>query len=263
MSLELCVLASGSSGNCTLIKSGDFAILIDAGLRARELVRRLEETGTSIEHVRGVCISHEHSDHTAGLAQLASKHGVPVYANRGTIDALMRKDTFKQIPWKVFSTGQAFEIDDVSIEPFSVPHDAYEPVGFIIDQSGVRIGVVSDMGIATSLIRTRLKSCRAVIVEANHDEKLLANAKRPEFLKQRIRGRQGHLSNQAAAELLAEIAGPQLEAAYLAHLSEDCNRPEIAMRTIERQMEKAGHEHVAIHMTYSDKISAVWSLKNS
>jgi phosphoribosyl 1,2-cyclic phosphodiesterase len=114
------------------------------------------------------------------------------------------------------------------------------------------------MGMATALIRERLKTCRAVVVEANHDEQLLRNAKRPEFLKQRILGRQGHLSNRAATELLTEIAGPHLEAVFLAHLSEDCNKAEIAMHTVRTGLNKAGHTHVNIHLTYPDQPSAVW-----
>jgi phosphoribosyl 1,2-cyclic phosphodiesterase len=110
----------------------------------------------------------------------------------------------------------------------------------------------------TGVVRTRLAACRAVVVEANHDEKLLQEAKRPEYLKQRIRGRQGHLSNRAAAELLAEVAGPALEAVFLAHLSEDCNRPELARKTVCAALERAGQGHVAVHLTHADRISAVW-----
>jgi len=259
MGIEMCVLASGSSGNCTLIKNTKSAILIDAGLSAKELIRRMDTAGVSPDMVKGICISHEHSDHTAGIAQLASRHNIPIYANRGTSEALVRQPMFQEMACRIFTTGQLFEIDGFNIEPFSVPHDALEPVGFAVSLGDVRVGVVTDMGIATTLIKTRLKNCRAVVVESNHDEKLLRDAKRPEFLKQRILGRQGHLSNRAAADLLAEIAGPQLEAAFLAHLSEDCNRGDIALHTVKTGLERAGFGHVRLQLTYPDQISSIWA----
>lgn len=259
MAIEMCVLASGSSGNCTLIKNSKSAVLIDAGLSAKELVRRMEPTGVSPDMIRGICISHEHSDHTAGIAQLAARYGIPVFANRSTSEVLSRQPAFQSLTCRIFTTGQPFCIDAFSIEPFSVPHDALDPVGFAVTCHDVRVGVVTDMGIATSLIKMRLKNCRAVVVESNHDEKLLRDAKRPEFLKQRILGRQGHLSNRAAADLLGEIAGPQLEAAFLAHLSEDCNRGDIALETARAGLERAGFGHVRLQLTYPDQISSVWA----
>lgn len=260
MDVQLCVLASGSSGNCTCIRAGASTLLIDAGLSAREITRRLGDLGCDPASVQGICVSHEHSDHTAGLLQLNQRHDIPVYANRGTSEALMRGPALAQLSCRIFSTGQVFTVGDFVVEPFSVPHDAYEPVGFLVSVGGVRMGVVTDMGMATTLIRANLKTCRAVVVESNHDEKLLRNARRPEYLKQRILGRQGHLSNRAAAELLTEIAGPHLEAAFLAHLSEDCNRGELALHTGRSGLDKAGHTHVRLYLTYPDRISEVWSV---
>jgi phosphoribosyl 1,2-cyclic phosphodiesterase len=193
------------------------------------------------------------------LAVLHQRHAVPVYTNRGTSEALLRQPAFQGVNFRIFSTGQNFSVGDFIVEPFSVPHDAYEPVGFIVSAGGARMGVVTDMGIATTLVRAHLKGCHAVVVEANHDEKMLRDSRRPEHLKQRILGRQGHLSNRAAAELLAEIAGPQLEAAYLAHLSEDCNEGETALRAVRREIDRAGHPHVQLFLTYPDRVSAVWS----
>lgn len=258
MTIELCVLASGSSGNCTMIRAGDSVLLIDAGLSAREILRRMEALGVSPEMVKGICISHEHSDHVAGIMMFHQRYNIPIYTNRGTSDALARSSLFEQLACRIFSTGQAFPVEGFTVEPFSVPHDAYEPVGFVVAAGNVKIGVATDMGMATSLIRMRLKACRAVVVESNHDEKLLQDAKRPEYLKQRIRGRQGHLSNKAAVELLNDIAGPHLEAAFLAHLSEDCNDSELALHTARNGMLKAGHSHVQVHLTYRDQISAIW-----
>ena len=256
---QLCVLASGSSGNCTLIRAGDVAVLIDAGLSARELLRRMELLGVMPSMIQGICVSHEHSDHTVGLARMNAGYNIPVYTNRGTSEALVRQVNFQELPCRLFETGRSFELGGLTIEPFSVPHDAYEPVGFIVTAGRVKVGVVTDMGIVTSLIRERLKTCHAVVVEANHDEKLLRDARRPEFLKQRILGRQGHLSNRATADLLAEIAGPHLDTVFLAHLSEDCNRGDLAMNEVRARLEKAGHAHVQVHLTYPDQISSVWT----
>ncbi len=259
MSLQLCILGSGSSGNCTYVASGTTAILIDAGLSARAIGQRLESAGASAAAVRGICVSHEHSDHTTGLRVLHQKQGIPLYANRGTADALQRDPDLQGLPWQVFTTGSAFTIGDLSVEPFSVPHDAYEPVGFIIRCGDLRVGVVTDMGIATTLVRERLRGCRALVVESNYDEQMLRDCpNRPWHLKQRIMGRQGHLSNQGAAALLTEIATPDLDTVYLAHLSKDCNQPELAHRTAHDTLRTAGHHHIKVRLTYPDRISEPW-----
>lgn len=260
MSVKLCVLASGSSGNCTLIQHGASVLLIDAGLSAKEIERRMSHIGCGLDQVVGVCISHEHADHISGLAQLHQRAALPVYTNRGTSEALRRQEALTELPCRIFETGHAFDVGAFRIEPFSVPHDAYEPVGFIVSAGGHRIGVVTDMGTATTLIRARLKDCRAVVVESNHDEKMLRNSRRPEYLKQRILGRQGHLSNNAAAELLAEVAGPHLDTIFLAHLSSECNRGEIALKTAKASLTGAGHHHVHVHLTYPDRISEIWNM---
>lgn len=258
MSLRICVLGSGSKGNCTYVASASTAVLIDAGLSGKETARRLEAIGCGLEQIRAICISHEHSDHTAGLKVLHAKHGIPVYANAGTAEGLRREDRFQELTWKIFTTGSAFAVGDLQIEPFSVPHDAYDPVGFIVNGARARVGVVTDMGVPTHLIRERLRSCGAVVVEANHDERMLQEAERPWHLKQRILGRQGHLSNEAAAAMLAEIAGPTLRQVFLAHISDECNREELAVRTATNRLAERGHGHVRVCATFSDRVSEVW-----
>lgn len=254
--LQLCVLASGSTGNCTWVASKSTAILIDAGLSARQTAHRLEEAGGSIEHVQAVCVSHEHGDHTVGLRVLHRRHGIPLYANAGTVDALSRAPELAALPWKLFSTGYAFSIGDLTVEPFSVPHDALDPVGFIVSNGRARVGVVTDMGMVTSLIRERLRTCQALVIESNHDDLLLQNAARPWSLKQRIRGRQGHLSNQSAARLLRDIATPALQQVFLAHLSEDCNRHDLALDSALQALTEAGCPHVTVCVARPDQVSA-------
>lgn len=256
--LRLCVLASGSSGNCTVVFNEAAAVMIDAGLSARETARRLDAVGLSLDRISGILISHEHGDHIAGLRVLHQKHGIPCYANHGTAEAIARNQTLTGVAINLFSTGFAFEVGGFSIEPFSVPHDAYEPVGFVISTPASRVGVVTDMGVATGVIRSRLAECEVIVVEANHDEGMLMDAERPWALKQRIRGRQGHLSNQAAAQLIGDVAGPHLKRVYLAHLSEDCNRAHLAEREVRTLLDKRGWSHVEVAMTYPDRISDVW-----
>ena len=256
MGLQICVLASGSSGNCTLVRSADTVLLIDGGLSARETGKRLESVGVSLDQVKGICISHEHSDHTAGVRVLQQRHGIPLFANRGTFEAL--DEELQRLQWQIFTTGCAFSVGTLRVEPFMVPHDANEPVGFIVGDGAQHIGVATDMGCVTHLIRERLRPCRAIVLEANHDVEMLQNSDRPWQLKQRILGRQGHLSNEHAADLIAEIAGPGLEHIFLAHLSEQCNDAPLALKTVKQRLEKLGHHHIRVSLCCREKISDIW-----
>lgn len=258
MGLALCILASGSAGNCIYVASDSTAILIDAGLSGKELSRRLEMIGVDPNRIQAVCLTHEHGDHTSGLKVLHRRHGVDLFANASTMEALHREEEHKSLCWKVFSTGHSFMIGDLRIEPFSVPHDAYDPVGFIVSHAGVRAGIATDMGMATELIRQRLQNCRVVVVESNHDEKMVETSKRPWPLKQRILGRQGHLSNKNAGRLIAEVAGSTLEVVYLAHLSAECNRPELAQSTVETVLRDSGLAHIHVRLSWADQISELW-----
>ena len=258
MGLEVCVLASGSSGNAIYVASANTRLLIDAGLSARQIAVRLEQLGVPPESINGICVSHEHGDHVAGLRVLQKRHGIPVYANAGTLNGIRQQPRAHEMSARVFQTGAPFEIGDITIEPFSVPHDAYEPVGFLLQTASTRIGVVTDLGMGTSLIREKLKGCQAIVVEANHDEDLLREAPRPWALKQRIRSRQGHLSNIDAARLITECATDSLEHVYLAHLSSDCNTPDTALRTVASQLRLDGLGHITLEVSLAHQISSVW-----
>jgi phosphoribosyl 1,2-cyclic phosphodiesterase len=258
MSLEVCVLASGSSGNCIYVASEKTRVLIDAGLSAKQVAVRLDQIGVVPESINGICISHEHGDHVAGIRVLQKRHGIPVYTNAGTLNGIMRQPKSDEICTRIFQTGAVFEIGDISIEPFSVPHDAYEPVGFRLQTAGTAIGVVTDLGMGTSLIREKLRGCHAIIVESNHDEDLLQEAPRPWPLKQRIRSRQGHLSNTDAARLIADSATDALEHVFLAHLSSDCNTPDTALRTVASQLRLDGLGHINLEISHASKISSIW-----
>ena len=258
MGLEVCVLASGSTGNAIYVASANTRLLIDAGLSARQVAVRLEELGVPPESINGICVSHEHGDHVAGLRVLQKRHGIPIYANAGTLNGIRRQPRAHEISARVFQTGTSFEIGDITIEPFSVPHDAYEPVGFRIEARNTCVGVVTDLGMSTSLIREKLKGCQAIVVEANHDEDLLREAPRPWSLKQRIRSRQGHLSNIDAARLIAECATDALTHVYLAHLSSDCNTPDTALRTVASQLRLDNLGHITLEVSHAHRISSTW-----
>jgi phosphoribosyl 1,2-cyclic phosphodiesterase len=258
MSLEVCVLASGSSGNCIYVASDKTRILIDAGLSAKQVAIRLDQIGVIPESINGICVSHEHGDHIGGIRVLQKRHGIPVYSNAGTLNGIMRQPKAHEIEVKVFQTGSPFEIGDISIEPFSVPHDAYEPVGFRLTSQGTSIGSVTDLGMPTALVRDKLRGCKAIVIEANHDEDLLREAPRPWPLKQRIRSRQGHLSNIDAARLIAESATEELEHVFLAHLSSDCNTPDTALRTVSSQLRLDGLGHIKLEISHASRISSRW-----
>lgn len=263
MGLTLCVLASGSSANCICVASETTRILIDAGLSGKETARRLEQIGTDITSIQGICVTHEHEDHCSALGILHRRFKMPLYANSGTIKAMEIEGARSDLTWQIFTTGTPFEVGDLHIEPFSVPHDSYDPVGFVIGSGGQRVGIATDMGMSTTLIRQRLKNCQALVVEANHDEGLLKEAKRPWSLKQRILSGQGHLSNGQAAELITEIAGPQLRTVFLVHLSSECNTPELAVRTVRKELERHGHGHVEVKLSFADRVSDVLRLEGT
>ncbi len=256
--MKVCILGSSSGGNCTYVASDRTAVLVDAGLSGRETGKRLTEIGVAPDSIEAICLTHEHGDHTSGLAALHRAGRVKLYANRGTADGVAAKPGAAVLTWNIFSNGSPFQVGDLEIEPFSVPHDAYDPVGFVIRCGDVRVGVVTDMGMVTGLIRERLRPCNVLVIESNHDERMLKDADRPWHLKQRIIGRQGHLSNDHAAELLAEIGGPHLRMVFLAHLSGECNRPDIALKAVNDSLQKKGLTHVLVKVAPSNKVSDVW-----
>ncbi len=258
--MRLCVLGSGSSGNSVLVASAATHLLIDAGLSGRETLRRLASVGVDVTRINGVCLTHEHDDHRSALPVLHRRHGIALYANAGTIEAIGPRITGTPLTWNVFATGTPFTVGDFTIEPFAVPHDSYDPVGFVVSSGAVRVGIVTDMGMTTSLIRERLRGCSAIVLEANHDEAMLKDSTRPWTLKQRIAGRQGHLSNRSAGELLCEIGDATLKTVYLAHLSKDCNSPGVALRTVSGLLKHRGLVHVDVRMTYPDRVSDVVEL---
>ena len=249
MSARFTILASGSSGNCAHLESDGVRLLIDAGLSARQIRQRLLGIGRAPENLSGILITHEHSDHIQGLGVLASKLNIPIYCNRLTKEAIEQQFKGARFEFRLFSTGASFEVGGVGVDTFSVPHDACDPVGFLLRTAGGNIGFLTDLGHATKLVIERVRSARALVLEANHDLKLLQDdTKRPWSVKQRIVSRHGHLSNEAAAEVAVQIVSAELQHLYLGHLSGDCNRPELAHRVVSQSLAKTGATHIRIEV---------------
>ncbi|WP_020676285.1 MBL fold metallo-hydrolase [Geopsychrobacter electrodiphilus] len=230
--MRVCLLASGSRGNATLIESDGCHLLIDAGLSAREIDRRLREIGLSADDLDALLVTHEHHDHVSGIGPLARRHKIPVYIVPETAAAISRLGSIADI--RYITAGQRFTHAGLEISSFSTTHDAVDPIGFTIDSREGRIGYATDLGLSTRLVVDRLEGSRILVLESNHDEQMLLDGPYPWHLKQRIQGRHGHLSNRSAAELLQRLAWDGLEAVFLAHLSEENNHPELAQQEIAR-----------------------------
>lgn len=253
--ISLAVLGSGSKGNATLIRSGSTHILVDAGLSAKQLILRMDALGITPEQLDAILITHEHSDHAQGVDVLLRQRPIPVFANALTREALSHKMK-SAITWKIFHSGQAFEIGELIVNSFQIPHDAAEPVGFILTNGETRMSMVSDVGYVTNLMRENLKGCNGLYLEANYDQTLLEqDTKRPWATKQRIVSRHGHLSNHQAAELIAEVACEKLKFVMLSHLSSDCNSPDIASRTISKALKQNGLNDVDVFCAHQDEPS--------
>ena len=253
MSVRFTILGSGSGGNCAYLEAGETRLLIDAGFSGRQIRQRLASIERTPETLNGILITHEHCDHVQGLAMIAAKLGIPVYCNRLTKDA-MECQLGMKFDCRLFATGATFDLGDVTVDTFSVPHDAQDPVGFLLRTAAGNIGFLTDLGHATKLVVERVRPANVLVLEANHDLKLLQeDTRRPWSLKQRILSRHGHLSNTAAAEVAEQVVSDGLRHLYLGHLSADCNRPELARRVVGEGVARTGATHVSISTAAQDR----------
>ncbi len=257
--LGITVLGSGSHGNALLIHCGGAGILVDAGFSLKELRRRLQAAGLPESMIRGIIVTHEHNDHISGLRVCANHFQVPVYMTRKCADVLRHRDAdLGQL--SLFAPGGAFSISSFDIEPFSIPHDANDPVAFVVHCGPCKIGVVTDLGYAGSTVEYQLRQCNTIVLESNHDLNLLAASKRPWPLKQRIMGRHGHLSNDACVELLQRVVDSCTRNIILAHLSQECNRPDIVEKTARRGLAKIARPDIELTIAAQDHPSTtVWN----
>jgi phosphoribosyl 1,2-cyclic phosphodiesterase len=246
---RLTILGSGSAGNCAYVETDQTRILIDAGFSGKQIRKRMALISRSPESLTGILITHEHSDHIQGLALLAQKLKVPIYCNRETGEALQRQFQTR-LDCRLFSTGASFEMGDVLVETFTVPHDAQDPVGFVLHAEGAKIGFLTDLGHATRLVIDRVRSVNVLLLETNHDVKMLQDCPyRPWSLKQRILSRHGHLSNEAAADAAEQMMSSELRHLFLGHLSGECNKPALAHSVMQDRLGKIGAQHVSLHLT--------------
>jgi len=247
--VHLTILGSGSAGNCAYLETDDTRILIDAGFSLRQIRKRLALIGRTPENLSGVLVTHEHSDHIAGLAAIAEKLRIPIYCNRLTRDAIQYQ-LQARVEVRIFNTGNSFELGSVTVETFSVPHDAQDPVGFLLRTPAGNIGILTDLGHVNGMVLDRVRAANVLLLESNHDIKMLQDCPhRPWSLKQRILGRHGHLSNEAAADTAEALMTAELRHLYLGHLSGECNRPELAHRVMFQRLQKIGANHVHLQTT--------------
>ena len=220
-------LGSGSEGNALLVHAGATVVMIDCGFGVRDTVTRLARHGLAPCDVNAILVTHEHADHVGGVPAFAAKYDIPVWATFGTLEASAgRFDGCERVYG--FDSHDCFAIGDLEVRPFPVPHDAREPVQFVIGDGAHRMGLLTDIGMSTPHVEASLSGCDALVLECNHDRDLLASSDYPFMLKQRITGRFGHLHNEAAADLLSRIDTSRLTHVVAAHLSRQNNTPEKA-----------------------------------
>jgi phosphoribosyl 1,2-cyclic phosphodiesterase len=237
--LRLCVLGSGSAGNCVVVESGAHRLLVDAGFSCRQIERRLRAVGVEPGTVDAIVLTHEHGDHVRGASRFATCHGAVVYATRGTLDRSGLTAT--SVATRELRSSEAQRVEGFLLRPFRVPHDAQEPIGLVVeDGSGRRVGLAADLGSASRLAWAHLADLDGLVVETNHDLDMLRRGPYPWHLKQRVAGRHGHLSNREAADGLAELISARLQWVVLYHLSRTNNRPALAAEAITRVLRDHG-----------------------
>lgn len=240
--MQLYSIASGSDGNCIYTGNEEKGILIDVGISMKRVREGLEKENLSFANVRGIFITHEHSDHISGLGPVLRKVPIPVYATAATIEEIWRKGNMKNISPNLFhsiSPEEEVEVDGMVIKPFSISHDAVDPVCYTIEKDKKKIGIATDMGCYTDKTIRALEDCASLLLEANHDINLLQVGRYPYSLKMRILGDKGHLSNDASSRLIRELLHDDLQHVVLGHLSKENNFPDLAYRTVLYELEQS------------------------
>ena len=233
--MRLCSIASGSSGNCIYAGSGHTHLLVDSGISKKKIEEGLKILDVKGEELDGILITHEHSDHIQGLGVFSRKYEIPIYATKGTIEGIRSYKSLGAMPeglLHVIKTDQDFMLGDITVHPFAISHDAKEPCGYRMNCQGRSAAVATDLGTYDDYIVDRLRGLHLLILEANHDINMLQTGPYPYFLKQRIFGERGHLSNELCGQLLGKILHDRFHAVMLGHLSKENNFPELAYETV-------------------------------
>ena len=262
MTLSLSPLFSGSSGNAILISSGRTKILVDAGVSCKRIEEALKNIGEDAAGLRGILITHEHTDHIAGVEVLSRKHGIPVYATEPTWLSMSRLNIQTRLTRTISKTD--FYIDDLLIEPFELPHDAADPIGYCVSCGALRAAVATDLGYFPKTVENKLRSCSLVVLESNHDTQMLAAGRYPYNIKQRIKSRHGHLSNDDAADAAVRLACAGVTSILLGHLSKENNSEQLAFRTVTDTLLRGGitpGKDIALGIAFRDRITGVFHIK--
>ncbi len=237
MTLRFAALGSGSKGNCLVAEVGSTRVLLDCGLSPRETERRLARIGLAPADISGILVTHEHDDHAGQAYPFAAQHGITVWLTHGTQTALAESGKVAGgVQTQSIRGRDAFAIGDVQVQPYTVPHDAREPVQFVLSDGAFRLGVLTDIGASTAHVEATLSGCDALVLETNHDADMIWGGDYPKWLKERITGPFGHLSNGQAEQLLGALDRSKLKHVFAAHLSQRNNRPELAREALARAM---------------------------
>lgn len=264
MALSLTPLFSGSSGNAILIRSEHTKILIDAGVSGKRIQEALLSIGENIQDIKGILITHEHSDHIQSAGVLSRKYDIPIYATQPTWAACCNKLGTVQTRFTKVISKTDFYIDDLLIEPYEIPHDAADPVGYCVSHGTKKVAVATDLGHFSKSVEYRLHSCDLVLLEANHDIEMLSVGRYPYSLKQRIKSRHGHLSNDDAADAAVKLAAAGVSSILLGHLSKENNLEHLAYKTVTdalmAQGITPGHD-ISLGLAFRDRVTGVFSVK--
>lgn len=258
MGLRFTVLASGSTGNATIVQCDDATVLVDAGLSAKKLEELMRERGVAGHHVDAIVVTHEHSDHIKGLGAFARKFNLPIYANEQTWGAMERHvgqiATEKRV---MIETGETVSFGSMRTTSYAISHDAAEPVGYVFDDNGVKLSLATDLGYVSDKVQRMIEDSDVLVLESNHDVELLRMGRYPWNIKRRILSDMGHLSNEAAGEALCRLYTDRTKRVYLAHLSLDHNQMDLAKLTVNNILESNGlffrKDEYPLRETYHDR----------
>ncbi len=237
--MKFCSIASGSSGNCIFAGSAEASVLIDTGISGKKVEQGLNAIDMTVRDVDGILVTHEHSDHVKGLGVLARRYELPIYATAGTIAAMKQMSTLGSIPDALYhpiASDRRFCVGDLEIEPFAISHDAAEPVGYRVEHNGKAAAVATDMGCYDDYTVSHLKDLDVLLLESNHDVHMLQAGRYPYYLKRRIMGERGHLSNESCGQLLGRVLHDHIREIYLGHLSRENNYEALAFETVSSEV---------------------------
>ncbi len=240
--MRMCSIASGSSGNCIFAASDDTNLMIDAGISGKRMEQGLAEIGCQFRDMAGILITHEHSDHISGLGVVSRRYGIPIYTTKGTREAILKCKSVGEIPSELFREIQPdkeFTVGDITVMPISISHDAAQPTAFVLRQGRKSLGVMTDLGRYDGYIVEKLQNLDVLLLEANHDVHMLQVGTYPYYLKQRILGDKGHLSNELSGRLLGEVLHDGFKMAILGHLSKENNYERLAYETVRLEIDLA------------------------